>query len=367
MKKLLEQFFNEWLKNHFPSIFEKEFFLISNWNWFLVLFIFFTGLVVFVLSRVILTWYIKRLWKKEAYSSDEYEASDTTLSFGVLSFSLNFIFWLKILDFPNEIYIFLNRASMVMTAISTVWVGLKIVDLLGIHFEGLAKKTDNKFDDVLVPLLKKASKVLVVSLGAVFVAHSLTLEIGSILAGLGIGGVAVALAAKDTISNVFGSVTLLIDRPFQIGDHVTLEKGIEGTIEEVGFRSTRIRTPYNSLVTIPNALLANIHVDNYGARKMRRFKTTLQLSPNLDGELIEELCERIRYLIKLNPLIHQENFQIHLNELTKDGLALNVTVFFETQVGSVEQIEKHRFLLEMIKLLKELKIQYFVQPQNMNS
>ena len=118
-----------------------------------------------------------------------------------------------------------------------------------------------------------------------------------ILTGLGIGGLAFALAAKDTLSNLFGSLTVLIDKPFRIGDWVNIG-GIEGIIEEVGLRSTRIRTFYDSLITVPNGTLTNVHVDNYGQRRSRRLNTKIGVQYDTPPERLEAFCEGIRELIR---------------------------------------------------------------------
>ena len=142
------------------------------------------------------------------------------------------------------------------------------------YFEKIAKDSENKFDDILVPLVKKTGKFFVIAVGVVAIGDSLSLDMKGILTGLGIGGLAFALAAKDTLSNLFGSLTVLIDRPFRIGDWVTIGN-IEGVVEEVGLRSTRVRTFYDSLITVPNGTLTNVHVDNYGQRRARRLSTTI--------------------------------------------------------------------------------------------
>lgn len=355
----------EKIKASMPEWTGKEVFIMKNGQWLGLGIVLALGLCLFVFIRFVLSRYLRKIWFKDHVEQTKEEESDSTLPFGILLFALNWIFCLQFLELHLDVFSYLMRAGYIMTAISTVWVGLKIVDLLGIHFEKVAEESDNKFDDVLVPMLRKAAKVFVVAFGAVFVAHSLTFDVGSILAGLGIGGVAVALAAKDTISNLFGSITVLLDRPFQIGDHIVLEKGIEGIVEEVGFRSTRIRTPYNSLISLPNAVLANIHVDNYGARKMRRFRTMLGVVYDTKPEKIEEFCERLRYLIKLNPAIKQDNFQVAVSELGASSINILLNVFFDTVDPKVEAEEKHKFILEILTMANDIGVDFAFPTQTL--
>lgn len=355
----------EKIKGSMPGWMGKEVFIMKNGQWIGLGLVLALGLLFFIFVRYILSRYLRKIWFKDHVEQTKEEESDSTLPFGILVFALNWIFCLQFLELHLDVFSYLMRAGYIMTAISTVWVGLKIVDLLGIHFEKVAEESDNKFDDVLVPMLRKAAKVFVVAFGAVFVAHSLTFDVGSILAGLGIGGVAVALAAKDTISNLFGSITVLLDRPFQIGDHIVLEKGIEGIVEEVGFRSTRIRTPYNSLISMPNAVLANIHVDNYGARRMRRFRATLGVIYDTKPEKIEEFCERLRYLIKLNPAIRQDNFQVSVTELGASSINILLNIFFDTIDPKVEAEEKHKFILEILTMASEIGVEFAFPTQTL--
>lgn len=353
------------IKKSMPEWTSHTFFIMKNGQWLAIIFLIATGLLFFVFARFILSRYLRRKWNLDHIEQTLEEENDSTLPFGILAFALTWVSGLRLLELHLDVFSYLMRAGLIMTAISTVWVGLKIVDLLGMHFEKVAEESLNKFDDVLVPMLKKTAKVVVVAVGAVFVAHSLTFDIGSILAGLGIGGVAVALAAKDTISNLFGSITVLLDRPFQIGDYIMMEKGIEGTVEEVGFRSTRIRTPYNSLISLPNQILANVHVDNYGARKMRRFRAILQVDQGTDVKKLEEFCDRLVYLIKLNPMIKQDNFQVAVHELTPQSVNVLLNVFFETTDTKVEIEEKHKFILEILSMAKEINITLASSTQTM--
>ncbi len=338
-------------KGMLPLWTQNKIFLFDNWQWialFVLIIISFLGMY---LVRLLALIYARRfLEEQRLYRS--------TKAFGVLAFLIIFHFGIKFLDLDLEILEIILRGSYIAITLSSVWTLLKVVDFFTTLFEEKAKKTENKFDDVLVPLLSKTAKVVVVSFGALFVAHSLTFDVGSILAGLGIGGVAVALAAKDTISNLFGSVTVILDRPFHVGDLIVLEKGVEGTVEQVGFRSTRLRTPHHSLITMPNSLLANIAIDNYGMRKLRRFKTIIQLDINNPIDKVEEFINQIKYAVQIHSLIEKENVNniVALNDIVESNLNIQLIIYFNTQSGVVEIEERHKFILEILKIAKSLEI-----------
>lgn len=346
------------LKEHLPEWTNEEFLMFTKGQWLGFLAIFTVALLALSLVRFVTTLYIRDLVKKESLNFKEKDQYKSTLSFGMLAFSLVCMAGVKSMELDTVTYDVLVRAFYILIAVSSVWSSLKIVDIISMHFAKIAKDTANKFDDVLVPMLSKTAKVLVVAFGTILVAHSLTFDIGSILAGLGIGGVAVALAAKDTISNLFGSVTVIIDRPFLIGDYVILDKGLEGTVEEVGFRSTRIRTPVQSLVSLPNNVLANMAIDNYGMRGMRRYRTFLQMDLSNPMEKLEEYCERLRYLCQIHQLIETTNAHIYINDVTDKSINILVNVFFKTRDGNIELDERHKFIVEMIKLAREMDLKF---------
>jgi MscS family membrane protein len=351
------------IKEHMPAWTSDEFLIFKKGQWIGLIALVFVSFVAFAIVRFLATFYLRYKVNHKSLDFDEADQFKSTMPFGCLAFSIACLIGIRFLEFDVSILEIFIRASYIMTAVFSVWSALKIVDYVSLHFEKIAASTPNKFDDVLIPMLKKTTKVFVVAFGAILVAHSLTFDVASILAGLGIGGVAVALAAKDTISNLFGSVTVIIDRPFQIGDYVSLEKNIEGTVEQVGFRSTRLRTPYNSLVTLPNSVLANMAIDNYGMRRVRRYKTFLQLEYATPLTKIEEYCERIRYLIQLNPIIQKENAIVTLFEMNSSSLDVMLIVFFVTDDYRTELAERHKFIYEILKLAEALEVKFAYPTQ----
>ena len=153
-------------------------------------------------------------------------------------------FLLGLLGLPDTALAILSVAVKLLVSLSAVWSAFRLVDIIYALLMRKALATSNRFDDLLVPMVTKSLKVFVVVMGVIFSADNLNIDVTSLLAGLGIGGLAFALAAKDLLGNFFGSLTVLLDRPFQIGDWVVIGD-VEGSVEEVGFRSTRVRTFYN--------------------------------------------------------------------------------------------------------------------------
>jgi MscS family membrane protein len=203
------------------------------------------------------------------------------------------------------------------------------------------------------------AKVFIVAFSLVFVAQNMGLNITSLLAGLGLGGLAFALAAKDTVENLFGSLTVLLDRPFRVGDWVALPgTNIEGIVDNVGLRSTRIRTFYDSLITVPNATLIRSSVDNYGERRFRRWFTRLGVQYDTPPEKIDAFCEAIRELIRLHPLTRKEAYHVYANEFGDSSLNILLVVFFNVPDWGTELRERHRLFVDIVRIAKELGVQF---------
>jgi MscS family membrane protein len=144
----------------------------------------------------------------------------------------------------------------------------------------------------------------VIIIGALTTAQHLGLPVASVIAGLGIGGVAVALAAQNTLANVFGTITILTDRPFRVGDHVQVDK-VDGAVETIGLRSTRIRTAEGHLVTIPNKIIADSAVTNVTMRPNIRQLLAFSLAPDTTPEKMQEALAILRDTFQKHPLTQE--------------------------------------------------------------
>ena len=241
-------------------------------------------------------------------------------------------------------------------------ISLKIVDwtsgVLRAHFK--AKNSRN--DDLVVPLYSRSMKALILCTGTITLSTVFELPVIGVVSGLGIGGVAIAFAAKETIGNFFGSVTVLADRPFMIGDWIVVGD-IEGTVEAVGMRSTRIRTFYNSVVTIPNNNLTTAVIDNMGQRVYRRYRTYLRLQHNTCPDRIVAFCEGVREIIRQNEFTRKDVIWAHLSELKESSIDVMVTMFFIVPDTESEHREKGNILSNILRLAKAMDIRFAYPTQ----
>jgi MscS family membrane protein len=226
-----------------------------------------------------------------------------------------------------------------------------------------ATVTKSKLDNQLVPIVRKSLKVFVVIVGEVIIIQRLGYSAASIIAGLGIGSLAVALAAKDTIANLFGSLVIFIDHPFHIKDWVEIGD-VEGTVEEINLRTTRIRTFAHSLITIPNQQLTTTAITNWSAMKKRRIKFTLPLSRQCTAKQLAQALEEIRKLIIAEENIHQDSPIVNLNDISEKGYGIYIYVYVKIVRWDEFMLYQEKLILKIIERMEELGIHLGVPTQD---
>ncbi len=270
-----------------------------------------------------------------------------------------------VLQLPDGLGFIVLLAVRTLAAFSVVWLLYRLVDVVSDVLEARAAKTESKLDDQLVPLLRKSLKVFFVVIGAIFILQNLDVDVGSLLAGLGLGGLAFALAAKDTVANFFGSIMIFIDKPFQIGDWIVMS-GIEGTVEEVGFRTSRIRTFYNSVVTVPNANVTNTAIDNMGARRYRRYKATLGLTYDTPPEKVQAFCEGVRAIVHALPQMRKDYYFVEFQGFGDSALEIMLYVFFDVPDWAGELRARTLLNLEIVRLAEALEVSFAFPTQTVH-
>ena len=322
-----------WLRSKMPRRCCAPIFILEIWQWLGLLVLALLGIVV---DRIVV--FIAEAGSpggcaRGSHKVEEIDLRKALRPLGLVAMALVWSAGLRFLYLSVAVLSVLEVAVRFVLATGAVWAAYRLVDILAALLEERARHTHNRFDDLLVPLIRKSLKVFIAAFGLVFIAETLEMDISSLLAGLGLGGLAVALAAQDAVKNLFGSLMVLVDRPFSVGDWVVVGD-FEGVVEEVGFRSIRIRTFYNSLITLPNSNLISSAVDNYGARRFRRWSTKLSITYDTPPETIEAFCEGIRELVRRGEITRKDTFQIYLNSFGDSGLEILLYVFFEAATGA---------------------------------
>ncbi len=192
----------------------------------------------------------------------------------------------------------MNNIVFVLIAITIAWFILRFIEMLLTKYVApLVEKSDSKLDDQILPILRKAAKGVVIIMTIIIVMANLGYDILSLLAGLGIGGLALALAAQDAVKNIIGGFSIFWDKPFQIDDFIELS-GEKGTVKEVGLRSTRLNTIDGTTVVIPNSTVANTIIENFASRKRRRVNLAIGLVYETTADQMDEAIKIIEDTIK---------------------------------------------------------------------
>lgn len=233
----------------------------------------------------------------------------------------------------------------------------KLVDVFSLYLEKLAGTKDSSLDNHVIPLIRKVLRVFVVIVGGLFILQNLDVNITALLAGLSIGGLAIALAAQDTLKNFFGSLMIFIDKPFSVGHWITSGE-IDGTVEEIGFRSTRIRTFRNSLHYVPNGRLADSSVDNHGLREFRRFFMHIAVTYDTPPDLMEVFVLGLRKIVEQHPKTRKDFYIVEFNEMGDFSLRIMFYIFFAVPTWGEELKARHEVLIEILRLAEKLGVRF---------
>ena len=256
-------------------------------------------------------------------------------------------------EWQESYQIWVDVIFKVSTILLVVWTGFRLIDAVALFVSEITSRTESKLDDHLVPLFTKASKTFLAVLAFILVAQNLGYSISGLLAGLGIGGLAVAMAAKDTLANLFGSLMILIDRPFRVGDWITFSGG-DGVVEEIGMRSTRVRTFAKTVVSIPNQALANATVENHSLMPKRRIKFTLGVTYDATVTQVRGLVQRIEDYLKNSPDINQEFMLVKFTTFNDSSLDIFIYCFTVTTDWTEHLSVRQDVNLKVMELVEEM-------------
>ncbi|MFG0329326.1 MAG: mechanosensitive ion channel family protein [Phycisphaerales bacterium] len=354
-----------WLRSQMPaSLRNNEFLALEYWQWIGLLVVIFLGVLIDFLTRAVMAVVSRRVIARQRGEASDESIAKLARPIGLVVAGVFWLWAIRALALPDLAFVALLVAVRLITMVAGVWAAFRLTDLAGEVLASKALHTDTKFDDLLVPLVRKTLKVFIAAFGLIYIADSFDIEILPLLTGLGIGGAALAFASKDTVENFFGSIAVIVDRPFEVGDWVVIGD-TEGTVETMGFRSTRVRTFYNSEITLPNANLVRAVVDNYGRRKYRRWKTHVSVTYDTPPERVDAFAEGIREIIRLHPYTRKDYYQVWLHQFSASSIDVLVYMFFEAPDWSTELRERHRLMLDIMRLARELEVEFAFPTQTL--
>ena len=277
---------------------------------------------------------------------------------------LTLVFWagLQLFTINPTLKDFLEKILIALIAITALYFTLRLIDTGVAYFKSRVEKTESKLDDTLLYVARLTLRTFAVVVIVLLALDNLGIEIAGLLAGLGIAGLAVALAAQQTLANIFGAITIFLDRPFRIGDAVSME-GFTGKIEAIGLRSTRLRTFDGTLVTLPNSIVANAKIDNWDARPTRRTNFTIGVTYDTSYEKLKRAVEILREVMANHPGTAQ--YRAYFNSYGDYSLNILVNHWckyldYEQYLQCIEEI-----LFEIKKRFEEEGIEFAFPSQTL--
>jgi MscS family membrane protein len=269
-------------------------------------------------------------------------------------------------DGANPVYNVAREAADFGAAVALVWFIFKLVSIVDFKVKKWAAASDNALDDVLAPLAGRTLRVFIVIIGSIIIIQNLTgVKIGPLLASLGIGGIAIALAAKDSIANLFGTLTILFDKPFQLGERITIDK-YDGVVEDVGFRSTRIRTLTGHLVTIPNEKVVSLGVENIGKRPHIRWLTNITITYDTPPDKVEKAVAIIKEILDDHEGLHPDfPPRVYFNGFNDWSLNIMVIAWYHPADYWTMQEWQQRTCLEILRRFNDEGIDFAFPSRTM--
>lgn len=344
------------VRSWMPDVMKQVTMSLERWQWLGLFILFLIGALFWQIfkfaSRFILG--KKLLQRRRQYLTEE-QIKKISSPIGLLAFTIVLQLGLPVLAFTQNPLSFMNTLLFLMTATALTWLAYRLVDVISTRLKQKARETNIKSDDLLVPFITLIIRIVIVVIAAIFVAENLRFDVTSMIAGLGIGGIAIALASQETLSNFIGSLVLLIERPFTAEDRIEIE-GVKGTVKEVGLRSTTILSASNSIITVPNSKIVKANIINEGIKIRRRWKIKLSLPYQNGAAKVENLCSGIQGLINATESLDSEDFQIYLYDVLPSSLDLRVEVTFKVDEYGFEIDARHRFIMDLLRLADDLGV-----------
>jgi MscS family membrane protein len=262
---------------------------------------------------------------------------------------VGFYAFLTMLDIKTPLTSHFSRSLMVF---DVFWFLYLLVDLSKSMFEAFTKHYSKALSKEVTKLLARLFKFIVISVGIMSILQVWGINISAFVASLGLGGLAFALAAKDAAANIFGSIAILADKAISVGEWIKVD-GVEGIVMDIGMRTTKIKTFENSIITMPNQIIANTKIENYSRRNERRIKLRVGLTYDTPSDKIIKIVDEIKDMLKSNQNISQSSTQIvNFDRFEDSSLSIFIYTFANTSNWIKYLKIKEEVNLNIIKIVE---------------
>ena len=313
----------------------------------------------------LLDWFVS-VWFKKLAAKKESKYDDLIMELlrgpvKVVAFVILLNIGLGIFEWPERAQAYISRGFILVVAGSVAYVSLKVVDLLlGIWHEKIVSPQDKVFAEQLLPFISKVAKTAIIIAAVVLTADNLEIKITSLLAGLSVGGLALGLAAQDTVANLFGAVAIFLDKPFHIGDCIKVES-VEGTVETIGLRSTSIRNANGHHVIIPNKIMGNAIITNVTRRPAIKTEMNLGLTYDTPAEKVKRATLLLEEIFRSNP--KTGDLLITFNKFADSALNLSVIHVWNGTDANLHAAEMQALNLQIKERFDAEKIGFALPSQ----
>ncbi|WP_428662345.1 mechanosensitive ion channel family protein [Runella sp.] len=259
----------------------------------------------------------------------------------------------------------IERLFFTLLAGAIGWLGIRLIKFISLIFKQKAAETPTPLDDQLVPFFKDITIIVWTLTCFFFMLHKIyEVNVWALITSLGIGGLVIALAARETLENLIASVAIMLERPFVIGDSIVLDK-ISGEIEQIGFRSTRVRSDDGSLITVPNRLMTTQALENVTQRSYRRAKYYVRLSFETPPETLTNIINAIRLHLEENYLTNSKTPTVRLENLAENSLDIVVIYHVHTSIWRVYMETKEEINFRIIEIVREYGATFAYPSRNL--
>lgn len=331
---------------------EQLFYGNTLYSWMISLIIILGALVLNKIIVLLNKYLIKKITSKTNNRLDDilFQMLEAPVLLGIALFAI----WIaaKRLDLGVAVEDQIAKAYKILTVVNITWFAARLVNAL-IEEYWVPKAdaiTTKRLDTHLISIIRRTILTVIWALGIVMALNNVGVNVGALLGTLGIGGLAFALAAQDTIKNIFGGITIFTDRPFRIGDRVKVDK-YDGFIESIGIRSTRLRTLEKRLVTIPNFKMVDAPVENVSEEPMRRVLIKLSLRYDTTPEKMNEAIDILRDIPQRVKFVDNKDLTVSFDDFGNSSLSITFVYFILRNADVMET--QSQVNLEILRAFNE--------------
>jgi MscS family membrane protein len=308
-----------------PSL-QRKFLGVELWQYIASLIYIFLAFAVARILDYLICVQLKKWAEKTSTTLDDILISIAHGPIKIVSFVIFLHIGLQVFRWPNFVELWISRVLQIIVAFSLTFMLVKLIDVLIVHWRRRAAAKERTFNEQLFPVISKALKTFVIIIAVLVTSQNMGLNITGVLASLSIGGLALGLAAQDTVANLFGAVAVFVDKPFQVGDNVKLES-IEGSVESIGLRSTRIRNPDGHLITVPNKTMGNATIINITRRPSIRTVMDIGLTYDTPPAKVRRAVDIITEIYKAHP--KTKDLIVSFNQFAASALNIRVVHWWD--------------------------------------